>query len=767
MVIKHISEPVSERGTPSPVSFNTTGVVSYPVSRSTNQYTPSTLRYRDPDYPLPSIERDPASTSAESYSNNSLATNIPSASSYAEALPEGSECGSLVQRFQNLKIPSGLQQAISSPQITASQRERSAASPSPSIHITPTASDTNSRHPTANAGVEGLADGISVAQMRHNHQRAQSAESNIYLSHDDSADGSQIIGRSTASPSRRRRSGSGIPQPTHKVEDEEPPQALFYETQFQEALTNAKNVTARLARVLSEVNSHHENDSSIQSLCQHATRLSTFEPPSRRIVGLVGDSGVGKSSLINSLLDKIEFARASNSGAACTCVVTEYHFHDKNDYSIGIEYFTVQELRTQFEQLLRVYREHKSMTVAEAGEDLRQETEAREDLRQKAELAKVTFQASFRRKLDDIPEVLSDLPYDQAVNTMMAWVPEVAPELGTRVGETREAFEDINECSNRLRILTSEMEEGGQACLWPFIRKLKVYMRAYILSRGLILVDLPGLRDLNYARKNITERYVRQCDQIFAVAKIGRATTDAGVQEVFELACRASLLNIGVVCTQTNEAKDDWPAERARISRMEEDITRRREELASLEEDISDFSQQHRLSTQDVQIFLEIQQERGRAVLKRHIMAVRNQKVCSDLRERYSADPNMPTFCVSNTMYSEQRDKPVQESLPFLNLSGILELRRYCIGIVAESHLQAATKYIKREIPALLGSIELWIKAGSANTNEEGKKKLTDVVSLVQNELDRLTSPVSRISDITDQIMSKFDDHLRHYMRVY
>lgn len=99
-------------------------------------------------------------------------------------------------------------------------------------------------------------------------------------------------------------------------------------------------------------------------------------------------------------------------------------------------------------------------------------------------------------------------------------------------------------------------------------KRNRVYMRAHILSRGLILADLPGkqydlrlkililtnvgLRDLNSARQNVTERYVRQCHQIFAVARIGRATTDTGVKEVFELARRAALSNVGVICTQSD-----------------------------------------------------------------------------------------------------------------------------------------------------------------------------------------------------------------------
>jgi hypothetical protein len=91
-------------------------------------------------------------------------------------------------------------------------------------------------------------------------------------------------------------------------------------------------------------------------------------------------------------------------------------------------------------------------------------------------------------------------------------------------------------------------------------------------------------------------------------------------------------------------------------------------------------------------------------------------------------------------MYSQERERPAQRALPFLTLSGIPELRRYCIGIVAESHLRATTAYIKDEIPALLGSIELWIQAGSGNVNAERKQQILDAVSVIQRELDGVSS---------------------------
>ena len=86
-----------------------------------------------------------------------------------------------------------------------------------------------------------------------------------------------------------------------------------------------------------------------------------------------------------------------------------------------------------------------------------------------------------------------------------------------------------------------------------------VHLNAHILSKGLILVDLPGLRDLNSARRNITERYIFEVDEIFAVCLIGRATTDAGVAAVIELAKKARLSNVGIICTKSDVGLLEYP----------------------------------------------------------------------------------------------------------------------------------------------------------------------------------------------------------------
>ena len=74
------------------------------------------------------------------------------------------------------------------------------------------------------------------------------------------------------------------------------------------------------------------------------------------------------------------------------------------------------------------------------------------------------------------------------------------------------------------------------------------------------LIPLSGLRDINAARRNITERYILECDEIFAVCNIIRAITDQGVQAVIDLAVRASLSNVGIICTRSDVSRGSTPS---------------------------------------------------------------------------------------------------------------------------------------------------------------------------------------------------------------
>lgn len=261
----------------------------------------------DSDTPLPSVERDEITQDIRRNSTASSSVYTPSGST--PALP-GSTHGNLEEDLMNLRLnsstPLALAEELSRPSY---QRDTSSTSSAPSIHITPTPSTFGST-PSRSNRADSLVHGVSALRVDNDHQSPRSLDPDRLMSTSPATPGTAESASYTPSSSRRRRSGSGARSILHRVEDEDAPEALSRERKVQEALNNARRVTAQLAMALSRSVSHHEQGSTIQNLHQQAINLSELPMPSSRIVGLVGDSGVGKSSLINSLLDVRDLARA-------------------------------------------------------------------------------------------------------------------------------------------------------------------------------------------------------------------------------------------------------------------------------------------------------------------------------------------------------------------------------------------------------------------------------------------------------------------------
>ena len=138
--------------------------------------------------------------------------------------------------------------------------------------------------------------------------------------------------------------------------------------------------------------------------------------------------------------------------------------------------------------------------------------------------------------------------------------------------------------------------------------------------------------------------------------------------------------------------------------------------------------------------------------LKACLINARNLNVGNGLQKQYRSPPDNKTaqvFCVGNTMYWEHRNrKSKEECRHYLELSGVLELRRYCLSVVSIGQYQHATQYMQDEIPALLSRLDVWAQRG---TTDFGKKEaLQEVVDEVARELGSVRMLLSKV-DITDR----------------
>lgn len=496
----------------------------------------------------------------------------------------------------------------------------------------------------------------------------------------------------------------------------------------------------------------------MKNLHERAKKLSRFQPLSTRKVGFVGASGVGKSSLLNSLLDFRGLARTTNNGAACTCVVTEYHYHDADDFVVEVERFSIEELHEQLDELLFCYRNFHSRGSSPA-EEARNDHESMDDLKARAKLAADTFQAMFRGSVLDERWLLEE-SQDVILEQFLA---RTRRDLSLQ-SPSRHVATSHERCSSILTQLTSEAPDARPPATWPYIRKIKVSLRAHILSKGLILVDLPGLADLNLARRNITERYIRNCDEIFAVCNIGRATTDAGVMSVFDLAREARLTHIGIVCTRSDdiepeETKNDWGKEPSRrIKELLNSVRCFDKELKDADDDLASFDEMPSMGAETKQELLELYEKKRRIQmqrrtkdyeLKRYAVETRNAHVMGRLQETYkdhTAADRLHIFCVSNTMYWEKRLHDKSVSQPLLELSGIIALRKHCTAMVAASQLRTSSSFLDHDVPTLLSEIQLWVQSGSECTSSKQKEAVRRILDRVEEKLNQVCCSLSRQS---------------------
>ncbi|KAI0616311.1 hypothetical protein TUN199_11698, partial [Pyrenophora tritici-repentis] len=261
--------------------------------------------------------------------------------------------------------------------------------------------------------------------------------------------------------------------------------------------------------------------------------------------------------------------------------------------------------------------------------------------------------------------------------------------------------------------------------------------------------------------------------------------TDESIKEIFELARRANLSKIDVVCTrsedvQMREAKHDWIGERARIEELQKKIHDYGLEVDSKREDIDNFERdQTNLTREEEHDLRQLEREYRKAQrskennefeLRTLVIGLRNAKVSDGLLEQYREHPiatTLRTFCVSNTTYWDHREKPTLASIPYLVESGIIGLRKYCIGIVADSRLRVSVEVIKVKVPAFLGSVKLWVEAGSSSVSAEKKKQILGTVHVIKNALDEIMSSKSRIYHISRDVEAEFGNQVDKCMRVY
>ncbi|KFY49525.1 hypothetical protein V496_09946 [Pseudogymnoascus sp. VKM F-4515 (FW-2607)] len=486
----------------------------------------------------------------------------------------------------------------------------------------------------------------------------------------------------------------------YDVGSEEPPLEPFFASSFQTQLQRGLDIAKDAADAMETARQSLEEKADLQRLINDAKELSTFKGSETRTIAVLGDSGEGKSSLINSLLHFPDIAKTGDIGAACTSVVTEYRQKTTDHLApitIEVEYLSIGEIEDLIKELVWNYRQmYLPHTEGDSISENEYATMQRESEQAWSSLeAGFSHQPSFNKAM--LINDLSEAGLSIANSQLVQWAYELDwPDSG-EIGKWTSTADTADECCEKTSVF---MEDR----FWPFTKIIRVYLQADVLKTGIILADLPGLHDTNLARVKATQDYLLRCDHIFIVAKISRAITDQSLKSsLYSILSRHAELEweesagksmkVAVVCTKSEDI--NVKAARQEFCGLNKRIPQG--VMMKLDKDIKEAK------------------ARGNKALKKHLkrkqqlllISARNTHVKEGLQRAYSSKvPNggLEVFCVSNTTYGKYAMKG---NVEMVHASGIPELRRFCYTMTAHAQLLEARHFLSSMLSSLLNSADL------------------------------------------------------------
>ncbi|EAW12440.1 uncharacterized protein ACLA_064110 [Aspergillus clavatus NRRL 1] len=269
----------------------------------------------------------------------------------------------------------------------------------------------------------------------------------------------------------------------------------------------------------------------------------------KTIVGVVGNTGAGKSSVINAMLDE-ERLVPTNCMRACTAVVTEISYNTADDpYRAEIEFIT----RADWERELRVL----FQDLFDGSGNVSREATNEES---EAGVAYAKIKAVY-------PKFTREMLQKSTVEQLMAH-PNVQNVLG---GKRQIAESDSLPFYKKLQYFVDSKEKttgekdkdkkkpARELEFWPLIKVVRLYVKAEALSTGAVIVDLPGVHDSNAARSAVAEGYMKQCTGLWIVAPITRAVDDKAAKSLLgdtfkrQLKMDGGFNTVTFICSKTDD----------------------------------------------------------------------------------------------------------------------------------------------------------------------------------------------------------------------
>jgi hypothetical protein len=251
--------------------------------------------------------------------------------------------------------------------------------------------------------------------------------------------------------------------------------------------------------------------------------LRTEKRECKVLIGFLGVTGAGKSSMINALLEHEDLLPADDE-KACTAVCVEIMWNPQDNpahaFQARIDRISEDDWRIELEKLFRDISDQALNKDSEDGEP-----DLERDMRIKTAFQKLKCVYPQIRNIQDLKNL--------TVKDLLQH-PNVKNILGQSKWITNKSLEEFAPAIKPY-IDSSDSKEGNGGrsfAQWPLVKLVRLLVKSRILMDGIILVDLPGSMDTNSSRSAVAENYEKNLTVTCVVAPTARAASDKPVSHI-------------------------------------------------------------------------------------------------------------------------------------------------------------------------------------------------------------------------------------------
>ncbi|KAF2103699.1 hypothetical protein NA57DRAFT_69912 [Rhizodiscina lignyota] len=429
---------------------------------------------------------------------------------------------------------------------------------------------------------------------------------------------------------------------------EEMPKLSIYLESFRQAEEIVNHIFDPFLRAIERSSC---NDKLIEGLAQKIRDARTITNRARVTVGLVGGSGVGKSSLLNNLLGVEEIASVANGGGSCTTVIQGYASASEmqgKDFSALIKLqslagckLMVQNQAKKFIRYARAYLPNGGAVDSDNEDDIEHEeidqtlneTEGEDPdgkLDAQTAIENLTTLFSEHDEFKNYRAVRAFLLSKSAdhESDIMEQLDTMTENLWNKIehdnGNIVMDADSVSTLMTMIEPFTTRKEmadedsvfipEESEPCFWPWVLSVTIHFSHRLLEAGIKLMDLPGTTDTNRLRVETTYQTLRDCSHRIIVCDITRAETDTTVDEHLQGAARVHGINKTIlVCTNSDKELNTAPKylkgeQQLEWARASKEISVISADLKELEKSIRAAKQQ-----QDSDIVVDLTDQKTKA----------------------------------------------------------------------------------------------------------------------------------------------------------